>query len=94
MDETIPINDECVICYDAITNKEYIEPCKHPVHHQCFLMTKTNTCPVCRQLVTCPSVGCHVDEYDKLIRLHNNSVTIFIMSIYAILLFLFFIPKT
>lgn len=91
-EEIIPINDECVICYDSITNNEYIEPCKHPVHHQCFLMAKTNLCPICRQLVTSPLFKYKCDEHDKFLRLHNNSLIFFTISVYVFLLFLFFSP--
>jgi hypothetical protein len=93
MDETIPINNECVICYDSITNNEYIEPCKHPVHHQCFLMTKTNICPICRQNVTCPLFKCNIYEHDKFLQLYYNSLIFFTVSIYVFLLFLFFSPR-
>jgi hypothetical protein len=89
MDETIPINDECVICYNSITNNDYIEPCKHPVHHQCFLMTKKNICPVCRQIVTCPSFRCNIDEYDKLLKFYHNSLIFFTISIYVFFIFFY-----
>lgn len=47
------LNDECVICYEEL-HDEYITPCKHPVHHYCFLKTDKDTCPMCRQNITFP----------------------------------------
>lgn len=47
--------DECAICYENIYNSEDIlEPCRHLIHKTCFLKTKSNLCPICRQNVVKP----------------------------------------
>lgn len=57
MDEeiTIPlIDNECVICYETMCTRDVLYPCKHHIHTECFLKTRTNLCPLCRQVVEKP----------------------------------------
>ncbi len=80
-EEIIPLYDECVICYDSILQQEYIEPCKHPVHIDCFLLTRKNTCPMCRQLVTSPRV--FVTDY-KLLKKMQYAFLSVCVSVYVV----------
>jgi hypothetical protein len=48
------LDQECPICYDAITKRDILEPCGHQIHASCFLMSKSELCPICRQVVEIP----------------------------------------
>jgi hypothetical protein len=48
------LEQECPICYYAISNEEILEPCGHQIHSSCFLMSKSELCPICRQIVEKP----------------------------------------
>lgn len=80
-EEIIPLYDDCVICYDSIIEQDYIEPCKHPVHIDCFLLTRKNTCPMCRQLVTHPRV--FVTDY-KLLKKVQYAFLSVCVSVYIV----------
>lgn len=57
MDEeiTTPLMDnECVICYETMCTRDVLYPCRHHIHTECFLKTRTNLCPLCRQVVEIP----------------------------------------
>jgi hypothetical protein len=52
---TIPlIDNECVICYETMCTRDVLYPCRHHIHTECFLKTRTNLCPLCRQVVENP----------------------------------------
>jgi len=82
-EETIPLYDECVICYYSITDNKYIEPCKHPIHVDCFLMTKKKICPICRQIITWPRYQCPREDY-KLIQKIQFTVIVVVLWIYIL----------
>jgi hypothetical protein len=55
MDEEIGLLDEeCAICYETMCEYDLLEPCGHRIHTRCFLMTRSNQCPICRQVVRKP----------------------------------------
>lgn len=78
-ESSIQLYDECVICYNSIMEKRHIEPCKHPVHINCFLMTKKDTCPICRQNVTYPKIP--MNDY-KLIQQIQITVIVLVLWLY------------
>lgn len=80
-EEIIPLYDECVICYYSIMEQRYIEPCKHPVHINCFLLTKKDTCPICRQNVTYPRIP--KDDYKLIQRIQ---ITVILLVLWAYIL--------
>jgi hypothetical protein len=86
-EENIPLYDECVICYYSIIDKHHIEPCKHPVHINCFLKTKKDTCPMCRQLVTYPKIA--REDY-KLVRQIQVAVIIIVLWVYILITLWFY----
>ena len=53
-EETGLFQDECAICYETMCNHDILEPCGHHIHKSCFLMTRSNLCPICRQVVKKP----------------------------------------
>lgn len=54
VESQLMLDQECPICYYAITNNDRLEPCGHLIHSSCFLMTKNQLCPICRQVVKNP----------------------------------------
>lgn len=81
-EESIPIYDECVICYYSIMDKKYIEPCHHPVHIDCFLLTKKGICPVCRQIVTFPKISYNFENDYSLTQKIQITVIVIVLWIY------------
>lgn len=90
-EETIQLYDECAICYNSITDKRHIEPCKHPVHINCFLMTKKDTCPMCRQIVTYPRIL--RDDY-KLAQRIQTSILVLILWCYILTILWFYFTNS
>ena len=68
-------------------DKRYIEPCKHPVHADCFLMTKKKTCPMCRQIVTWPRFP--KEDY-KLVQKIQVAVIVSVLWIYILVTIWFY----
>lgn len=55
MDEEIGLlEEECAICYETMCEGDLLEPCGHHIHKTCFLKTRSNLCPICRQIVNKP----------------------------------------
>ena len=54
-EESNLLNDEeCAICYETMCHHDVLKPCGHHIHTACFLMTHSNRCPICRQIVRKP----------------------------------------
>ena len=59
--EEEPILNECAICYESVHSHDILEPCKHYIHKKCFLLTQSNTCPLCRQIVYNPTPNIYLN---------------------------------
>lgn len=81
-------DDECAICYDAISRHDVLEPCGHKIHSTCFLMSHSELCPICRQVVENPLYIPNELPYVNPPPFYITWVVIFIVIFY---LFLFFI---
>jgi Prokaryotic RING finger family 4 len=67
---------ECAICYENVCHKEdVLEPCGHYIHKNCFLKTKSNLCPICRQIVIKPIPNITLTEQFLIMR-DENPITI------------------
>lgn len=89
-EESISIYDECVICYYSITDKNYIEPCRHPVHIDCFLLTKKSICPICRQFVTFPKTSNNIiDDYTLTKKMQITIISIVLMTYILVTLWVY-----
>jgi len=45
-----PIPEECAVCCEAVTNKDYLS-CGHCIHKTCVIKSNKTTCPCCRKEV-------------------------------------------
>jgi len=43
-----PIPEECAVCCEAVTNKDYLS-CGHCIHKKCVIKSNKTTCPCCRE---------------------------------------------
>lgn len=81
------LGQECPICYDAITNNETLEPCGHKIHSACFLMSHSELCPVCRQIVESPLyIPREIEYYTPPL---SKNITLALVLIVTIYLFIF-----
>lgn len=49
---------ECPICLDTIElSSKQITPCNHVFHKACLSQIRSNTCPICRQIITEPPLS-------------------------------------
>lgn len=77
-EEVVQLNNdnECAICYENIDNLEdVLEPCRHHIHKDCFFKTKSNLCPICRQIVIKPIPNVSFSEQFAMLR-DENPITI------------------
>lgn len=81
------LDQECPICYYAITNNETLEPCGHKIHSTCFLMSKSELCPICRQVVENPLYIPQEVEYN--VPPVSPQITIALISVCTIYLLIF-----
>lgn len=80
----VNLDDECIICYEEL-HDEYITPCKHPVHHYCFLKTNKNTCPMCRQTITYPLQPVNCDYVGDLYTISMLLIIVIFMTLFFLL---------
>jgi len=80
------LDQECPICYYAITKEEILEPCEHQIHSSCFLMSKSNLCPICRQVVEKPLYIPFEYYYVPPV---SKNITLALVMVVTIYLFLF-----
>lgn len=68
--------EECAICYENVYHSEdVLEPCHHYIHKNCFLKTKSNLCPICRQVVVKPIPNVSLSDQFAIMR-EENPITI------------------
>jgi len=82
------LDQECPICYYSITNDEILEPCGHQIHSSCFLMSKSELCPICRQIVEKPLYIPLEMEYYYVPPVSKN-ITLALVVVVTLYLFLF-----
>ena len=46
--------EECAICFEALSNDDYVLKCKHRFHKRCLnkWLLRQTTCPMCRERLT------------------------------------------
>ena len=87
MDEQLQLlsDEECAICYDAITKHDVLEPCGHKIHASCFLLSQSELCPICRQIVENPLYIPREMFYNQPPPLYITWATVLIVIFYLVL---------
>lgn len=57
---------ECAICYEIVCESDVLEPCGHRIHIDCFWKSKSNLCPICRQVVKIPKPNTEMKMKPKI----------------------------
>lgn len=66
------LEEECAICYETMCNHDVLEPCGHHIHKTCFLMTRSDLCPMCRQVVKNPKPNVRSNNVMYLMYQHEQ----------------------